>query len=379
MLRKMGGVVLLVIAVWAAMLAPALAGVMPAAAQDGPDARTTYDLNLRTGPGTGHTVVAVLPAGTGLVFEARTGDMAWLLGRTVDGAARGWVASLYLAYEPGFTPARLPVSSEVIAAAPAAPPGQPADPAPSALHPPQSIGWQTPAIFARGRELGNKPNVFIRLGDSITAEQRFLYAYAGKGYFLGPYEYLQDTIDFFAGTFGLRNETAKSGYTSASINDAGWSNPAFCLPGETPLLCEYRLKKPAVAIIYFGPNDMQHMSLGSFDANMTMLVNNLIDLGVIPVLTTFAISPQMHPGVDQLFLAVIRRIAADQGVPLIEFHDAANTVPGCGVIEDGYHLSIREDGLMVFTGDQAVFGATLRELMTLQMLDELRRTVLQAG
>ncbi len=99
-----------------------LAGVAtPAAAQDGPNAWTAYELNLRTGPGRTHASLAVLAPSTALVCEARSADSAWVLVRTAEGARRGWVAAGYLEYATGMTVAHLPVSEELLS--PVAQPG----------------------------------------------------------------------------------------------------------------------------------------------------------------------------------------------------------------------------------------------------------------
>lgn len=89
-------------------------GGRPAAAQ-GPDAWTSYKLNMRTGPGGTYAVVATLSGKTGLVLEARNEDTSWVLGHTEDGTYRGWVASLYLEFRDGFyAPNVLPESTEVV-------------------------------------------------------------------------------------------------------------------------------------------------------------------------------------------------------------------------------------------------------------------------
>ena len=96
--------------------------VWPAYAQSDPDGWTVYQLNMRTGPGTDYAVQATLDANTALVFEARSDDLTWLLGKTLDGTQRGWVASLYLSYREGFVGANLPVSGDVIVASAASHP-----------------------------------------------------------------------------------------------------------------------------------------------------------------------------------------------------------------------------------------------------------------
>ncbi|MBN2305703.1 MAG: hypothetical protein JXQ72_14570, partial [Anaerolineae bacterium] len=118
------------------LVLPLLAGMGPLArAQGDPDGSTAYTLNMRGGPGSDYAILAALEPGTGLVFEARSADTAWLLGRTVDGAYRGWVAGLYLTYRDGFTAARLPFSDEIIAGSAAPAETAPAASAPDAAAP----------------------------------------------------------------------------------------------------------------------------------------------------------------------------------------------------------------------------------------------------
>jgi dipeptidyl aminopeptidase/acylaminoacyl peptidase len=101
---------------------------IPAAAQ-GADGWTDYELNLRASPN--GDVTGMIPVNTGMIFEARNADMSWLLGHSIDGAYRGWVASGYLTYAEGFAAVRLPVSDEVVAAG-SPPPTAPDEAAPVA-------------------------------------------------------------------------------------------------------------------------------------------------------------------------------------------------------------------------------------------------------
>lgn len=111
--------------VWLLLIAVFIGSIgtlaVPSAAQGEPDGRTAYELNMRTGPGGEYPVITLLPANTGLIFEAHNADLSWLLGHTEDGAWRGWVASGYITYREGFSATRLPASEETVAQGPAAP------------------------------------------------------------------------------------------------------------------------------------------------------------------------------------------------------------------------------------------------------------------
>ncbi len=59
-------------------------------------------LNMRSGPGTNHPVIAVLPQGTELYIVARSSGSTWYLVRTHGGAA-GWVKRYYVYSEFPYT------------------------------------------------------------------------------------------------------------------------------------------------------------------------------------------------------------------------------------------------------------------------------------
>jgi uncharacterized protein YraI len=112
-----------------------IGSLYPVMAQEGSLPYATYQLTVRTGAGTNYDVVTYLNAGTPVVLEARNADISWVLGHTEDGSFRGWMYAIYLTYPTGYSASRLPVSEEVVGAAPAvpAPDAQPqGNPAPAA-------------------------------------------------------------------------------------------------------------------------------------------------------------------------------------------------------------------------------------------------------
>ncbi len=344
-----------------------------------PDGYTSYALNMRCGPDTTYTVITQLGPNTELFFEARNGDSAWLLVRTKDGAYRGWVASLYVFFRDGYgSPIALPVSDEIIAATPVVvnPPVEDA----VNIAPASSVVEQASNIYRHGRQLGNNPHSFILIGDSIDAHSQFFRAFASGDYDLGDYSYLQQTIDFFdqSGAFGASYITSQPGLSSARVLDSTFSNPAICYSEESPLDCEYRRKKPSVAIIYLGLNDVLFTPTEHYERDIDLLLQTLIDYGVIPVVTTYAIGPEYpYLGHALFYYQTLHNLAATYQIPLIELYDATRALPNGGTDLDSIHLSYRQDDLVVsFAGDQDVYGNTMRELMTLQVLDMIRRDVM---
>jgi uncharacterized protein YraI len=363
-----------------ALIGLALPTFTPTHAQSGADGWTTYLVNLRTGPGVTHTVITQLPAGTGLMFEARSADLAWLLGHTEDGAFRGWVASLYVRYREGFRAANLLVSEETTSVAT----GEPAPQAANSTGAAQALMSVPvlPSISGRSRAIfqgsGNDAHTIIKVGDCNSENWEFLGPFGTGDYNLGPYGYLQPTVDFFRGSFAATSITAHGGFTIFAVTDPVWANTGHCQPNETPLHCELRIKRPAVAVMMFGPNDVSHLSTSQFESALRQVVTATIENGTIPVLTTFTWCHSGDYNEQGLqFNLITVNVAREYDIPLINFWRAAQGLQNCGLVDDT-HLSkpvITTTG--DFNGEEQRTGYTLRNLLTLQTLDAIRAVALQ--
>jgi uncharacterized protein YraI len=392
MLRKTGLFVLTAMLVLAVLAHP---DYRLAQAQSA-DGWTTYQVNIRTGPGTGHQVITTLSAGTELVFEARNADISWLLVSTTDGLYRGWVAALYVNLRVGFgSPANLPISDEIVAFQPPAPAAAPAAsfdladiPALESVPVIPSIGPRVVEIFARGQALGNNPRVFAKVGDCNAASKAFMAFFGSGQYTLGAYQYLQTTIDFFsvppapgiANSFVNTSLAAISGSTSAAVLDPAWSDASVCPAGTSPLVCEYDRIHPAVALIMFGLTDIHWINESQYEQALRQIIEISIDRGVIPVLTTFPSWSGENDGMTLnkrlQFNTTIVRLSSEYGVPLVNFWRAAQMLPMCGLDGDLLHLSYSGQAWTSFTGDEQEWGFTAWNLIALQTLDGLRASVL---
>ena len=465
-------------------------------AQDG-NVSTSYQLNMRSGPGTTYSVVTVLPAGTPLELEARNEDTSWVLGHTLDNAFRGWVASLYLSYPPGYAAVRLPVSSEVVNA-PAAPESSPAQAAPADQAAPSGgvgaypnyqmnvrsgpgknypslgliaantglvlearnadsswvlvhtedgtmRGWlaslylrfvtvapaslpvsdevlevpgaapalsgttnsydginlggfdlasvegidltafpavgnataRARAIFLEGRAMGNNPHVLAKVGDCSSEHWYFLKPLSWGEYNLGSYGYLEGVINQFRESFGYDSQADHNGFNANSVLAPEWANPYQCQQGESPLQCEFRLHKPSVAIIMFGTSDLLVMAPAEFDFYMRNIVQESIDAGVIPILSTFPGNMNFWNRTI-LYNQIIVRIALDYDIPLINLWLALEQLPNHGLEPDGFHLGEPPYGTSCIFGDPYMsYGYNVRNLVTLQTLDNVWRGAMQ--
>jgi|GEM_PF-683910 len=237
-----------------------------------------------------------------------------------------------------------------------------------------SISSRTRQIYQSGLSRGNNPRVFVKVGDSITNNQPFLNGYGSGEYNLGTYGYLQDSINYFDNSAFTRNSiAAESGFNAAAVRDPIWS-PPNCLANESPLNCEYRTMKPSLAIIMYGSLDVQLYGADAFRGYLNQVVQDTISQGIVPVLTTFPNGADYYPSQCEEFNNVIRSIATAEQIPLIEFRNPALGLPDRGVGSDKFHLSLNGTSYYIaLNGEQNQFGLTLRNMLTLQALDDLRR------
>jgi len=331
-------------------------------------------LNFRATPGTAGDLIKKLDAKTPLKIIGRTADDAWLEVIIPDGTI-GWVYSAYVTVMSDLT------LVDVTGMAENAQVGAPA----VSNNVVSGVSSHARQIFLDGLAKGSIPYAFTRVGDSITASPNFLTPIGQGNYNLADYGYLGGAINFFSGPNG-RGANPFSASSVAAHN--GWStesvlNPANasggCNAGETPLECEYRLTKPAVALIMFGTNDAGGMPSATFRANLQIIVQKSIDMGVIPVLSTIP-PKQYNPATDGRifeFNQIITATARAYDVPLWDYYSAMAVLPDEGLASDGVHPSPASDGLnAVFDDSHLQYGYVVRNLTALQVLYVLWQQVL---
>jgi hypothetical protein len=336
-------------------------------------ATTAQSLNVRAGPGQTYALLSTLPVNTAVTLEERSPLGTWLRIRsnTVD----GWVTTSFLKKPGDFNLNDLPINttladadvSRIAAKDEAALASVPIIPA---------MDSHVRDIFQKGQELGNHPNVIAKVGDCNSESDSFLTALDAGSYDLGAYQYLQGAVDFFGGSFGTHSVAANTGFTAMAALDPLWANPKVCQPGESPLLCEYNLHHPSVAIIMFGTNDLYVLNSEQYQQALTQIVEISLDHGVIPALSTFTSNRDKTDRWDTVirFNQIVVDVAKKYDVPVMNFWLAAQALPNYGMGDDNAHLTA--SGVRVaFTGEENWSGFALRNLIALQTLDDIRRAV----
>src|SRR5690606_24895781 len=99
-------------------------------------------------------------------------------------------------------------------------------------------------------EMGRNPNAFAKVGDCQTSTDFYLvdFDYDNR-YSLGEYGYLQETINYYEGSFSRTSVAMRDGYNVAAILTPLRADPEKCESGESPIACEIRLHNPSVALI----------------------------------------------------------------------------------------------------------------------------------
>lgn len=249
-------------------------------------------------------------------------------------------------------------------------------------------------IVERGERAGNRPGVFAKIGDSITASPSFLQALTCRSPQLGEWSELRGTVEFFGRTSvapgaeeaqcAVSNSYSRVGVAAVP----GWravdalsrleaSPECLDLPAVS---CELRLTQPSVALIMFGTNDLTEFTAVQFRRDLARVARLVAGAGTIPVIST--IPPrERRPFSERVarFNAEIAALAENRALPLWNYwrQMTGPGVPDRGLGDDGVHpsalcppctaIDFRPPGLRQ--------GYALRNLGALRVLDRLRRSV----
>lgn len=361
------------------ILSPVSVNVAQTPDQDEAIPATIFErLAVYAGPGNTYPQIATLGSGIEITINERNDIGNWLRIQrpaSTEGMedVDGWVLTGFISLPEDFVMTDLPVSELPDAVTDDIP-----DPDIVRLYDAPVIPTLSEAmleVYADGLEMGNHPDVVVKVGDSNTANPRYLEPIAAGEYDLGPYDHLQDVVDYYGASFGDPDLATRVGLNAFSVFDALWSNQELCEPDEAPLHCEYRVSQPSIALIMFGQNDTRALNTEQWEAQMRRVVEDTLDAGVIPVLITFSSDDDGDVWFQAVrFNLILLDLAEEYEVPLVNFWSAARVLPNRGIGDDNAHLTGGGD-VMQFTGRESRDGVPLLNLTVLYALDEMRRTL----
>jgi hypothetical protein len=215
-------------------------------------------------------------------------------------------------------------------------------------------------VYTTGLVLGNDPRAFSVIGDCQSLPNRFLARVDWDSYTLPPgYEYLQSTIDWFAGEFSRDFVTVRDSATVATMFSPLWADPDRCKSNETPLECEFRLNNPSVVLISLGTN-WQTRSVEEFEGYLRDIVEFSLNHNVLPIIATKADATTS----DYPLNHAMARVAYKFDIPLWNFWSAVQYLP--------YHGMDPEDirGIHILSS-----AYPIKRITALQVLREVLNSV----
>ncbi len=228
-------------------------------------------------------------------------------------------------------------------------------------------------IFHRGISMRRDFHAFSKIGDCQNITTYFLADFdRAEKYRLGPYADLQETIDWFAGSFSRKSLAVKGGLNVASVMNPLMADPAACLANETPLACELRIHNPSLVLISF--EEAWDGNVEKYDTYLRKVIEYTIGQGVVPVVATKADNLEGGNRINER----IARLAWEYGIPLWNFWAAAQPLRSHGLTGDGFHLTQGKDLQNYFFDLRPAdwSGWMARNLTALQVLDAAREDII---
>ncbi len=217
-----------------------------------------------------------------------------------------------------------------------------------------------------------RDDVFSKMGGSSVASQAFLHCFATEYVDLGERPELAETIDFFV--TGRRNSFNRQSEAAG----VSW-NLRYVLGGR-PASFRVELEETGArwALVLFGGNDAQNENERVYLKRLVYLVEQLEEMGVVPILGSAM--PRRNASKDRWihrFNLITEAVAKHWSLPYIDYHGALSALPRKGLARDGVHPNVLPPGgyktSCQLTEEGLRYGNNLRNLLTLEMLDTLRR------
>ena len=226
----------------------------------------------------------------------------------------------------------------------------------------------------------SRADVFAKVGDSITVSASFLRCFAGAQVDLGGRVSLRPTLDHFLVGDAAGGDPFARDSLAAGV---GWSAGAVLSGDPRPLDSEVEALAPRFAVVMFGTNDIGQRNPDRYGDQLLSVIDALLAHGVVPLLSTVpardddpAAGREVEP-----YNALVRAAAQGRQVPLVDYHAALAGLPDHGLGPDGVHPTTYRPGgagrACVLTNEGLLAGYNVRNLVTLEALDRVRRALVE--
>ena len=217
-----------------------------------------------------------------------------------------------------------------------------------------------------------REDAFSKMGGSSVASRAFLHCLATPYVDLGERQELAETIAYF--------HTGRRSSFNRQSEAAGVSwNLRYVLGGRP---ANFRNELNAThgrwALVLFGSNDAQNQNERVYLKRLVYLVEQMEQMGVVPILGSALPrrNKTRNRWIDR-FNLITAAVAEHWALPYIDYNAALAELPRQGLARDGVHPNVLPPGGLrsacLFTDEGLRYGNNVRNLMTLEMLDALRR------
>ncbi len=229
-------------------------------------------------------------------------------------------------------------------------------------------------IEIHARDPERRDDAFSKMGGSTVASKAFLYCLATPYVDFGEHTHLAETVHYFhtgrRSSFNRKSEAA----------GVSW-NLRYVLGGRP---ANFRKELGATqarwALILFGGNDAQNENERIYFKRLVYLVEELGKMGVVPILGSAL--PRRNAYKNRWihrFNLITEAVAEHWALPYIDYHAALTALPRKGLARDGVHPNVLPPGgykkACQLTERGLRYGNNVRNLLTLQTLDALRRVI----
>jgi hypothetical protein len=215
-------------------------------------------------------------------------------------------------------------------------------------------------IYERGLAAGNDPGRFSVIGDCQSVPEVFLGVYETDWYWLGEeYQYLQETIDAYPGSFSHESLAVKGGMSTSTALSPLWADQEKCGNTESPVQCELRDYQPSIVFINLGTNWRADASTVPYEEYLRQIVAIVIEHGTLPILLSKADNIEGDYSIN----LITAKVAYDNDVPLVNFWLAAQFLKNNGLDESTDNIYLTPTGW------------DRRNFIALEALDAVRRQI----
>ncbi len=311
---------------------------------------TAPGLWLRAGAGLSTARTQPVFQGESLEVNARTPDGAWLRVATAEKA--GWLLAAFgvTSGDLATTPTVAPVKTLATPSARRTRPDLPAW-----INVPVTARTRYAQFLKRGRL-----TAFAVAGDCNSEPDAFMRRLAYGTFDISRYPRYASLVQRYERSFVRHSLAASGSFNAQALFVSDWADATKC-GGVGPLDCELRESVASVLFISIGTGDT--FDWRDFEPRFRRVISATLDWGAVPVLYTKSdsLESEQSDAPYDAINAVIRNVAHEAALPLIDFAIAARDLPNNGLRDEGnadFHLSEA--------------GSDLRILAALRVLDALQ-------